>query len=79
MIKNKKVNKQIEVADVLVCDVCQREYKYDDDVFDIQEFVHIYICGGYGSVFGDGAVLKLDICQHCLNKKLGKYFRVVED
>ena len=32
------------------------------------KFHHIDFFGGYGSVFGDGNRLKVDICQHCLKK-----------
>jgi len=62
------------------CDVCGREFLEDsnsDDVFEIQEFTHIKFTGGYGSIFGDGDVFELDICQHCLKEKLGVYFREV--
>lgn len=32
--------------------------------------------GGYGSVFGDGDTLVLDMCQHCLKQKLGEFVRI---
>jgi len=72
--KNKKVKRQIATS--IICDVCKKEYSYknDSDIFEIQEFQHINFIGGYGSVFGDGALMKLDICQHCIKEKLGEFF-----
>ena len=54
------------------CDVCQKEFKGSD----AQEMIHIDTVGGYMSIFGDGSKIELDICQHCLKEKLGKYIRV---
>jgi hypothetical protein len=76
MIKNKVVEEKVEVADLIICDVCKKEYSYDKDILDIQEFVHINTCAGYGSIFGDGSTIKIDICQHCLDNKLGEYLRI---
>lgn len=67
-----------------ICDACKKEYDIDD-TFEIQEFYHITHQCGYGSVFGDGNILKVDICQYCLKKiieeKCGdvKNFIVEED
>ncbi len=55
------------------CDICGKVY---EDQLDIQEFLNYEAVGGYGSVFGDGCDIKLDICQECLKKRLGKYIRV---
>lgn len=58
----------------VTCDVCKKEYTYKgNDIMEAQEFQHIRVNGGYGSVFGDGAVLGVDICQQCLKKILGEY------
>lgn len=64
-----------------VCDICGLRAEYNDEDFDqgtieFQEFVSIRFTGGYGSVFGDLDEIELDICQHCLKDKLGKYIRV---
>lgn len=61
-----KPHETLEVV-FITCDVCKKEYEIDD-TFEIQEFYHITHQCGYGSVFGDGEVLKIDICQHCLKK-----------
>ena len=58
---------------ILTCDRCERHFtegKIDDDL-EIQEFLKIDFIGGYASVFGDGARVKLDICQRCLKSLLG--------
>ncbi len=62
----------------IVCDVCNTRYEMPDDVFEIQEFECIRRTGGYGSVFGDEDTIECDICQHCLKKLIGEYFRYVK-
>jgi hypothetical protein len=59
-----------------ICDVCGKEFNFEDDIFETQEMVHINFTGGYGSIFGDGDTMRLDICQHCLKEKLGNYLRL---
>lgn len=54
------------------CDRCRKSFSADD-TFEIQEFHHIEFTGGYGSVFGDGATVRCDICQHCLLVMIQKY------
>jgi len=75
MIKYKTETIKSKTIESITCDVCKKEfyYKEDKDQFEIQEFQYIRIRGGYGSIFGDGAQLKIDICQHCLQKLLGEY------
>ena len=53
------------------CDICKKEYI--DDTFEFQEMLHIHNTGGYGSIFGDGDDIDLDICQHCLNNIITKF------
>jgi len=59
------------------CDVCRTRYSANYYV-ETQEFIHIKAMCGYGSVFGDGNTIQLDICQHCLKEKLGEYIRIIE-
>jgi hypothetical protein len=63
-----------EVCISITCDICKKVYS-TDDIFETQEFTYIRNDCGYGSVFGDGEVIELDICQHCLKEILGKYIR----
>lgn len=75
---------EIEEEISVTCDKCKKEYDIND-TYEIQEFYHITHQCGYGSVFGDGNILKVDICQYCLKKiieeKCGdvKNFIVEED
>ncbi len=58
------------------CDVCGR------DLTDISEGPEAYSfrrAGGYGSVFGDGATIALDLCQHCLKDTFEDYLQYGED
>ncbi len=74
MIKYRTETVEQKIAESVTCDVCKKEYDYKGNgVMESQEFQSIRFQGGYGSVFGDGAVMKIDICQHCLKKILGEY------
>ena len=72
------INKQIKA---LTCDICKNTYKYEipEDIYEIQEFQHLSLTGGYGSIFGDGSICELDICQHCMKEKLEKYIRYIDE
>jgi len=52
------------------CDKCKTEYDVNSDIFEVQEFFEIEQNCGYGSVFGDGDLIRIDICQHCMKKIL---------
>lgn len=65
----------------VVCDACGTKYKNDmssQDIFQIQEFLHIDFVGGYGSVFGDGTHVECDICQTCLKGMIKDVARITE-
>lgn len=32
--------------------------------------------GGYGSFFGDGAHISVDLCDHCVRETLGPWLRI---
>lgn len=74
----KEITETVKETISKICDVCKEEYSKGDHILEYQEFTHIYFTGGYGSVFGDEQSVGLDICQHCLKKALGKYFREVD-
>lgn len=65
----------VEVLDAIQCDACGKRYEAED-VFEIQEFLHIDFQAGYGSVFGDENHIQADICQHCLKLRLGDVLRI---
>ncbi len=75
-IFNTKIEEvKTEVLDKIICDVCKKEFQYNNypDDFEIQEFFSINTVGGYGSVFGDEERFRIDICQHCFKDILEKY------
>ena len=66
-----------EVIDSTTCDKCGLTACHSGEgVLDAQEFIHWRRTGGYTSVFGDGSVLELDLCQGCIKELLGEYIRV---
>jgi len=75
-----KTYKQVSVTKLfltsITCDVCKKTYDVEE-WSEIQEFTHILLSCGYNSVFGDGITIQCDICQHCLQKLLGKYIRTM--
>lgn len=74
MIKYRTEMEEKKYIDRVMCDVCKKEYSFTgNEQMEAQEFQHIYVNGGYGSVFGDGSQLQVDICQHCFKEIMGKY------
>ena len=75
--KTEKIEQKIPIS--VTCDVCKKTYKLDgnDDIIEAQEFVYVNFLGGFGSVFGDGVEMELQVCQHCFKEKFGDYVRCV--
>ena len=73
--KQKIVKEEVPVK--VICDVCKKEYDCDKDIMEVQEFHHIFLEGGYNSVFGDGKMFEADICQNCINNLIGKHLREI--
>ena len=73
----KKVKKKVVEHEVVAhrCDCCKKEWTPADWI-NSQEMLRWRGTGGYGSVFGDGAQLSLDLCQDCAKKLLGDYIQV---
>lgn len=67
----------VETLDAIQCDSCGRRFKADD-IWEIQEFLHIDFSAGYGSVFGDENHVSCDLCQHCLKDRLGDCLRITD-
>ncbi len=73
-----KTYKDIEITEKeLVSITCDRCKRVDDDIMEIQEYLHYVNDAGYGSVMGDGNMLRLDLCQRCTKELLGTSIRVV--
>lgn len=79
MIKYKDESKTVKIGTSVICDVCKKEYSYDKDFLETQEFHYVRFTGGYESVFGDDVIIECDICQHCLKKLIGEYCREIMD
>lgn len=58
------------------CDRCN--YHAEKDTPEFHEFLSIDKQAGFGSVFGDGNRLKLDLCQHCVKTLLNPWLSVSE-
>lgn len=43
---------------------------------EFSEMICIHMKAGYGSIFGDGNDVQVDLCQHCLKLTLGQWLRV---
>jgi len=74
MLKKELVKSEEYVIIAKICDKCGRvaENVYED-MIEWQEFISIYISGGYGSIFGDGSILTCDFCQQCAKELFGGY------
>ena len=71
------VAKDEEILTAKQCDKCKIVFPPSDYV-EWQEFIHISMEGGYGSVWGDGIEVKVDLCQRC-GLDLFKDFAQTED
>ena len=49
----------------ITCSRCKKVMSSDNFV-EWQELQTIMFTGGYGSVFGDGVSIRVDLCQNCL-------------
>lgn len=58
----------------VVCDCCHAELR--DDI-DIHEVVHLRLHAGYGSAWGDGNTVDVDLCDACGHRTFAPYARVV--
>jgi antitoxin CcdA len=57
----------------ITCDRCGD--RYDSDDVEFNEFLTIDRVVGYGSIFGDGKHIRLDLCQRCTKTLLGPWIQ----
>lgn len=74
MIKTTSVTVRKDIPATKICDKCAKKVTVDD-MIEWQEFYHIRLTGGYGSVFGDTEEVKCDLCQKCLLEMIKDYYR----
>ena len=77
MIKYKKVETYNLVPEEKICNRCKKSFKENlDDMIGWHEFFHAEFEGGFGSVFGDGAKVEINLCQVCVYEMLGPYLEI---
>lgn len=64
----------VSVVSQIRCDRCDKEVACGELGF--QELTSIGFTAGYGSVFGDGNRVEIDVCEPCLRDTLGAWLRV---
>ncbi|EMM9644008.1 hypothetical protein AB6F64_22305 [Providencia hangzhouensis] len=70
------IPEKINVISAKLCDRCN--YHVEKDNSEFNEFLSIDRLAGFGSVFGDGNRLTLDLCQHCVKSLLNPWLSVSE-
>lgn len=76
MINKKTIKVEVDMEESIECDVCG--LSADSQDCEYQEFTKIKFGAGYGSIFGDGNIVEIDICQNCLKKTFGDKLRISE-
>ena len=73
MQKIEKIEQKIikNKLSAMTCDICGKDIL--TDFVESQECFNIVHSCGYGSLFGDGSIITIDICQKCFKEKLGQY------
>ena len=69
-------NRMVQEIVACTCDRCHRRMPCDDNDFEWQERLSIAFRGGYGSIFGDGNDISIDLCQRCVRDALGEWLRI---
>jgi len=77
-IATRKVKREYSEVVSVTCSKCHRVITPADWV-DWQEYQTISFTGGYGSNFGDGKTIRIDLCQQCLFDLVGDFYEVEED
>jgi len=58
----------------ITCNKCNKTHTEKGlDMFEYQEFMKFETVGGYGSVWGDGTRISLDLCQTCQHELFKDY------
>ena len=73
MYKTKTKTFEKEVIESITCDICGETFT---DIMELNEFFQVDETCGYGSIFGDGNRIQLDVCQRCLKEKFGDKIRI---
>jgi len=68
LTRDKKVTQQQIIG--FECSRCKTIYYDDLYPFEMQEMLHWRNVGGYGSVWGEGNQVEIDLCQRCTRELL---------
>ena len=69
-----KAIEPMSVVHQIRCDRCGKEAERGE--IDFTQMKSFDFDAGYGSVFGDGSRVQLDLCEPCLKETLGAWVRV---
>lgn len=69
-----KTFETVSVVHQLRCDRCGKEAERGEVGFE--QMTSIGFVAGYGSIFGDGNRVEVDLCETCLRDTLGTWLRV---
>ncbi|UUZ71229.1 hypothetical protein LP415_19165 [Polaromonas sp. P1(28)-8] len=64
----------VSVVEQIRCDRCDKEVHRRE--FGFEQMTSIGFDAGYGSIFGDGSRVEVDLCETCLRETLGTWLRV---
>jgi len=67
-------DRAVQKVAACICDRCRRRMTPDE--YDWHEKLSIAYRGGFGSIFGDGRDICIDLCQQCVKETLGAWLRI---
>ena len=76
MFKFKQATTSANELTGVICDRCKEEYPADS--MEREDFHYIRIDSRYSSAFGDGNIVKCDLCSDCLHELIGSFCRYNE-
>ncbi len=60
----KQVTKRVDELAAIECSRCEKVVECGD-ILEFQEVMSWSNTGGYGSIWGDGETVRVDLCQDC--------------
>jgi hypothetical protein len=68
------IKTEVDMLHVVECDRCGLDLKFHE--LERQECLSWQNTGGFGSIFGDGAMIRIDLCQSCVQSVLGEWLDI---
>jgi hypothetical protein len=65
---------QTKAVSAITCDRCKTRFVRDEPGW--HEIQSIEFIAGYDSIFGDGNIASIDLCQDCLQQSLGQWLQI---